>query len=95
MTVNMTTIENYRPEPFTTDDEKVQFELLEKLVTSLRPILLEEGGDAQPVSVRDGVARVAFGGGCEGCGGALENMEGGLRLMILERVPGLKEVIFE
>lgn len=95
MTVQLTEINRDRPEPYRTDEEKMQFGELDKLITSLRPIFMEEGGDAHAVSVCGGVARVAFGGGCEGCGGALENMEGGLRLMILERVPGLREVIFE
>jgi Fe-S cluster biogenesis protein NfuA len=71
------------------------FAKLDALIESLRPIFQMEGGDAKVISVKDGVARVAFGGGCEGCGGALSSMEGGLRLMIQEKVPGLKEVIFE
>ncbi len=95
MTVNLTTIETRKSEPYTNETEKAQFEQLDKLIQSLRPIFIEEGGDAKTVDVRDGVARIAFGGGCEGCGGALSNMEGGLRLMILEKVTGLREVIFE
>ncbi len=71
------------------------FNKLDALVESLRPIFMEEGGDAKLVSVKDGVARIAFGGGCEGCGGALASMEGGLRLMIHEKVTGIREVIFE
>ena len=71
------------------------FAKLDALIESLRPIFQMEGGDAKVTSVKDGVAHVAFGGGCEGCGGALSSMEGGLRLMIQERIPGLREVIFE
>ncbi|MBI5060125.1 NifU family protein [candidate division KSB1 bacterium] len=95
MTINLTTFNKGGTEPFTNDDERAQFEALDKLIDSLRPIFMEEGGDAKAVCVRDGVARIAFGGGCEGCGGALESMEGGLRLMIQERIPGLREVVFE
>ena len=71
------------------------FASLETLIESLRPIFQMEGGDVKVMSVKEGVARIAFGGGCEGCGGALTSMEGGLRLMIREQVPSLKEVIFE
>ena len=78
-----------------TAEDNEKFAKLNTLIESLRPIFQMEGGDARAVSVQDGVARVAFGGGCEGCGGALSNMEGGLRLMIQERVPGLKDVVFE
>lgn len=95
MTINLTTFDKGSSKPYETEDEKRQFEQLDKLINSLRPIFMEEGGDAKAISVRDGVATVAFGGGCEGCGGALSNMEGGLRLMIIEKVSGLREVIFE
>jgi Fe-S cluster biogenesis protein NfuA len=70
-------------------------EPLNTVLGILQPILQSEGGDARLRSIREGVARIAFGGGCEGCGGALAGMEGGLRLMLMERVPGLKEVVFE
>jgi Fe-S cluster biogenesis protein NfuA len=95
MTINLTSFDKSSATPYKTDAEKEQFEQLDKLINSLRPIFLEEGGDAKAMSVHDGVATVAFGGGCEGCGGALSNMEGGLRLMIIEKVSGLREVIFE
>ena len=77
------------------ESDRGLIEPLGKALDALRPILRSEGGDARLHSIREGVARIAFGGGCEGCGGALAGMEGGLRLMLMERVPGLKEVIFE
>ena len=95
MTINLTTTFGGPPQTHTSEADRIQFEQLDKLIMSLRQIFLDEGGDAKAVSVKDGVAHVAFGGGCEGCGGALSNMEGGLRLMIQEKIPGLKEVIFE
>ena len=67
---------------------------LETALNKLRPILMAEGGDTRVASVEDGVARIELLGGCEGCGGGIASMTGGLRLMLLERVPGLKEVIF-
>ncbi len=71
------------------------FAKLDALIQSLRPIFQSEGGDAKVLSVNAGVARIAFGGGCENCGGGLSAMEGGLRLMIQENVPGVQDVIFE
>lgn len=91
-TVNLTSFPQV--ETPTGPDAEV-FGKLDALIESLRPIFQMEGGDAKVVSVKDGVARIAFGGGCEGCGGALSSMEGGLRLMIQEKVPGLREVVFE
>ena len=91
-TVNLSSFPQVEP-PTGADVET--FAKLDALIESLRPVFQMEGGDAQVVSVKEGVARVAFGGGCEGCGGALSSMEGGLRLMITETIPGLREVIFE
>jgi Fe-S cluster biogenesis protein NfuA len=66
---------------------------IEKVISMFRPILQEEGGDAQVLSLSDGVARISFGGGCEGCGGSLKSIEGGFRTTLMERVPNLKDVI--
>jgi Fe-S cluster biogenesis protein NfuA len=92
----MTVSLNNLPEVETpTGTDMEMFSKLNALIESLRPIFQTEGGDAKLVSVKDGVVRVAFGGGCEGCGGALSSMEGGLRLMIQEKVKGIREVVFE
>jgi Fe-S cluster biogenesis protein NfuA len=95
MTINLTSSDTNGGTPFTNDDERVQFEALDKLINSLRPIFVEEGGDARAVRVRDGIAYVAWAAGCEGCGSPLESMEGGLGLMIQERIPGVRGVVFE
>lgn len=92
MTVNLSKVDSVG---IPTVEDQRSYEHLNALIESLRPIFQMEGGDAKVVSVVDGVARVAFGGGCEGCGGALSSMEGGLRLMIQEKIAGLREVIFE
>lgn len=78
-----------------TEQDRSLIEPLNKVLDSLRPVFRSEGLNARLHSIKNGVAHVVFGGGCEGCNGALAGMEGGLRLMLIERVPGLKEVIFE
>lgn len=70
------------------------FAALETALKKLRPILQSEGGDTRIASVDEGVARIELVGGCEGCCGGIASMAGGMRLMLLERVPGLKDVIF-
>ncbi|MBK6764931.1 MAG: NifU family protein [bacterium] len=64
-----------------------------KLLDMFRPIFQSEGGDAQLISLKDGIATVSMGGGCDGCGGSLSAMEGGVRRTLLEKVDGLKEVV--
>ena len=85
----------HHPVETATDQDRLLIEPLNKVLDSLRPIFRAEGGDARLHSIKEGVAHIVFGGGCEDCNGLFAGMEGGLRLMLLERVPGLKEVIFE
>ncbi len=79
-----------------TDADRELLAALEVQLKKLRPIFQEEGGDVQISSIESGIARLAFiSNACAGCGGGLGVFEGGLRLMLLERVPGLKDVVFE
>jgi Fe-S cluster biogenesis protein NfuA len=75
-------------------DREIHSKLL-VMLAALQPIFQAEGGQAQLLSVQDGVARIAFGSGCSGCDSGPAAMTGGLRLTLLERIPGLKDVIFE
>lgn len=64
-----------------------------KLLDMFRPIFQSEGGDAQLISLKEGIATISMGGGCDGCGGSLSAMEGGVRRTLLEKVDGLKDVV--
>jgi Fe-S cluster biogenesis protein NfuA len=77
----------------TTDLDLELSQKVNKLLDMFRPIFQSEGGDAQLVSLKDGIATVSMGGGCEGCGGSLSAMEGGVRRTLLEKADGLKEVV--
>lgn len=78
-----------------TPEDLVVYEKVEKILDMFRPVLLEEGGDARLLTVTDGVAYIDFGGGCEGCGSALASLEGGVKLTLKEKVPGLREIVFQ
>ena len=79
----------------TTDTDQELRSQLSAVVDRLRPIFQDEGGDVRLTSLTDGVAHISFGGGCEGCGGGVQAMGPGLKLMLMEKVPGLKDVVFE
>lgn len=77
------------------DADRTLTEGVSRMLTSLEPVIRHEGGRARLMAIKEGIARLELGGDfCEGCSAALAGMEGGLRLMLLERVTGLKEVIF-
>lgn len=77
----------------TTDLDIELSQKVNKLLDMFRPIFQAEGGDATLVSLKDGVASVSMGGGCEGCGGSLSAMEGGVKRTLMEKVAGLSDVI--
>lgn len=77
-----------------TEHDRELLAALERELGKLMPILLAEGGDPRIASVLDGVARIDLNGGCEGCGSGVMAMSGGLRLMLLERTAGLRDVVF-
>ncbi len=77
----------------TTDLDLELSQKVNKLLDMFRPIFQSEGGDARLVSLKEGVATVSMGGGCDGCGGSLTEMEGGVQRTLLEKVEGLKDVV--
>jgi hypothetical protein len=71
--------------------------LLEKLLTvlpTLRPVFSNRGGEVRVLSVKSAVAHIDL-VGSKDSDDQLAGLEGSLRLMLIQRVPGLKEVIFE
>ncbi|MCB9367456.1 MAG: NifU family protein [Calditrichaeota bacterium] len=77
----------------TTDLDLELAQKVKKLLDMFRPIFQSEGGDAQLLSLKDGVATISMGGGCDGCGGSLSAMEGGVIRTLMEKVDGLKDVV--
>lgn len=69
--------------------QKVQ-EVLDKQVN---PGIAGHGGFISLVEVKDNVAYVAMGGGCQGCGMAKVTLSDGVEVMIREAVPEIREII--
>lgn len=65
-------------------------EILEKI----RPYIQHDGGDVDLLGVdEDGIAYVTFLGACAGCMMAGEDFSTGIRLLLLDEFPELKEVV--
>jgi len=69
--------------------QKVQ-DVLDKRVN---PSIAGHGGFISLVEVKDNVAYVAMGGGCQGCGMAKVTLSDGVEVMIREAVPEIREII--
>jgi Fe/S biogenesis protein NfuA len=60
---------------------------------SINPAVESHGGWITLLDVKDGVAYIQLGGGCQGCGMANVTLKQGVEVMIKEAVPQIREVI--
>lgn len=65
-----------------------------EILTKIRPYIQHDGGDVELLGVdEEGIAYVTFLGACAGCMMAGEDFSTGIRLLLLDEFPQLKEVI--
>jgi Fe-S cluster biogenesis protein NfuA len=65
---------------------------VELALEKIRPMLQRDGGDIELVEVTDGVVKVRLTGACKGCPMSQMTLKQGVEKMLLQQVPGLKEV---
>ena len=65
---------------------------VEQALAKIRPLLQRDGGDIELVEVTDGVVKVRLTGACKGCPMSQMTLKQGVEKMLLQEVPGLKEV---
>lgn len=69
-------------------------ERAETIVEKIRPYIQMDGGDVQLLGIdEDGIAYVTFLGACAGCMMAGEDFSTGIRLLLLDEFPELREVV--
>ena len=66
--------------------------LVEQALGKIRPLLQRDGGDIELVEVSDGVVKVRLTGACKGCPMSQMTLKQGVEKMLMQEVPGLKEV---
>ncbi len=59
----------------------------------INPGLAMHGGRINLVDVRDGVVYVSFGGGCQGCGMVNMTLSEGVRRLIMEAIPDIRDIV--
>ena len=57
------------------------------------PALAQHGGWIELVEVKEGVAYVQLGGGCQGCSDASATLNQGVRTAICQSVPEITDVV--
>lgn len=76
------------------DQRMVWEDRANEIIEKIRPYIQHDGGDVELLGVdEDGIAYVTFLGACAGCMMAGEDFSTGIRLLLLDEFPELKEVV--
>lgn len=67
-------------------------ESVEKALAKIRPMLQRDGGDIELVEVSDGTVKVRLTGACKGCPMSQMTLKQGVEKLLMQEVPGLKQV---
>ncbi len=67
-------------------------ELVIRTLEKIRPYLQRDGGDVEYVSMDDDIVYVRVHGACIGCSALDMTLKEGVEAIILDEVPGIKEV---
>lgn len=67
-------------------------ELVIRTLEKIRPYLQRDGGDVEYVSMDDDIVYVRVHGACIGCNALDMTLKEGVEAIILDEVPGIKEV---
>lgn len=62
------------------------------LATDINPGLASHGGEVTLVEIRDGVAILKFGGGCQGCSAVSLTLKEGVEKKLMQQIPELSGV---
>lgn len=79
------------PNPLWTDPKARAVQ--ELIDAQINPAVAMHGGHVTLLDVKDDVAYIALGGGCQGCGMADVTLRQGIEVMIREAVPEIRKII--
>ncbi|HYY16267.1 MAG TPA: iron-sulfur cluster assembly accessory protein, partial [Gammaproteobacteria bacterium] len=79
------------PNSVWTDPKAVAIQRL--LDTQINPAVASHGGYVTLLDVKDDIAYIALGGGCQGCGMADVTLKQGIEVVIKEEVPEIRQII--
>ena len=65
---------------------------VEQALAKIRPMLQRDGGDIELVEVTDGIVKVRLTGACKGCPMSQMTLKQGVEKLLMQEVPGLKQV---
>ena len=71
----------------------IDMEVLNETIEYIRPAVQADGGDIKLASVKDGVINIDMLGACQGCPLSIATLKSGIERILIDKVPGVVEVI--
>lgn len=82
------------PHELTEPTAQVLEEQVEEVLEKIRPYIQHDGGDIELLGVdENNIVYVSFIGACAGCAMAGEDFSGGVKLLLLDEVPAIRDVV--
>ena len=66
---------------------------VEEVLNTIRPMLIQDGGNVELVSVNDGTVEVKLTGACAGCAMSTMTLKMGIEKLLKQEIPEIKEVV--
>ena len=73
--------------------DDIDMEILNETIEYIRPAVQADGGDIKLASVNDGIVNIDMLGACQGCPLSIATLKSGIERILMDKVPGVKEVI--
>lgn len=74
------------------EEKDANIELIKITLDKIRPFINRDGGDVEFVRFEDGIVYVKMIGACEGCSLIDSTLSEGIKIILMEEVPGVIDV---
>ena len=75
------------------ENDDIDMEILNETIEYIRPAVQADGGDIKLASVNDGVVNIDMLGACQGCPLSIATLKSGFERILMDKVPGVEQVI--
>ena len=73
--------------------DTIEQRVTEALVTHVRPLVQQDGGDVELIKIEDGIVYIEFKGACIGCPFSFYTLTLGIEQTLKEHVPEIRKVV--
>ncbi len=74
------------------EEKDANIELIKITLDKIRPFINRDGGDVEFIRFEDGIVYVKMIGACEGCALIDSTLSEGIKIILMEEVPGVIDV---